>query len=103
MATFPYRYNRACRCARCRARGLMWPALLITLGLVFLSGREHLLFLPAILIVIGVVQLLRANAPTDGHIDPYLPVTPAPVPSPGNFNPPPPDTGTDYGKEEQHG
>lgn len=113
MPLLAYRCNRACRCARCRARGLMAPAILITIGLVFLSDRAGILLVPAVLIVIGVVQLLRANAPTDGHLDPYVPPaqpgTPA-VPAgfqepPANFNPPSPapTTASDYGKEDQHG
>jgi hypothetical protein len=71
-----YVYNKACECVRCRMRGLMGPAVLITLGIVFLSGRPH--YLPAaLLIVIGVVLLLQSNAPTEGHVQPYVLVTPA--------------------------
>ena len=31
-----YQYNRACRCIRCRSRGIMGPVIMITIGLLFL-------------------------------------------------------------------
>ena len=34
-----YRYNPACGCARCRAHGFMGPAVLITLGVLFLLDQ----------------------------------------------------------------
>ena len=71
-----YRYNRRCSCDRCRSHALMAPAVLVTLGVLFLleefgSWRvnfEHTW--PLLLIVIGGVILARRNASINGHIDP---------------------------------
>lgn len=62
-----------CPCMRCRMAGLMWPAILITLGVLFLvaeySSRYSFMDLwPILLIVIGIVKLVESTAPTDGHI-----------------------------------
>lgn len=83
--------------------GLMGPAILITLGIVFLSPIHHhgIVIVAALLIVIGVVKLLQANAPIDGHVNPYVIVTPVPtaVAQPSTTQP------TDIAppQEEQHG
>ena len=63
-----------CGCARCRIHGLMGPAILITLGVLFLigqsSGRYSFADLwPILLIVIGAIKLLEATASTAGHTD----------------------------------
>ncbi len=63
-----------CTCARCRLGGLMGPAILITIGVLFLiqqfSNRISFGELwPVILIVIGGVKLLEATASTEGHVD----------------------------------
>ena len=79
-----------CRCPRCTIRGLMGPAVLITIGVLFLLhevrgdtfdfGNTY----PFILIVIGAVMLASSMAPMTGHIDstvappPHVP--PASVP-----------------------
>lgn len=70
-----YRYNRYCPCARCRAHGFMGPAVLITIGVLFLldqMGRANWMNFgfswPALLIVIGLVMLLERSASTNGHI-----------------------------------
>jgi hypothetical protein len=70
-----YRYNRSCPCPRCRAHGYMGPAVLITIGVLFLldqMGHTHWMDFsytwPALLIVIGVVMLLTHSASIDGHI-----------------------------------
>ena len=34
-----YRYNPYCSCGRCRAHGFMGPAVLITLGVLFLLDQ----------------------------------------------------------------
>ena len=34
-----YRYNPYCSCARCRAHGYMGPAVLITMGVLFLLDQ----------------------------------------------------------------
>ena len=70
-----YRYNNACSCARCQAHGYTGPAMLITLGVLFLldqmgraSWMEFHFTWPAILIVIGVIKLLEHGASMNGHI-----------------------------------
>jgi len=70
-----YRYNQYCPCARCRAHGFMGPAVLITIGVLFLfdqMGRTHWMEFgftwPALLIVIGVIKLLEHSASIEGHI-----------------------------------
>jgi hypothetical protein len=87
----------------------MWPAILITLGVLFLFDQLMLSYrmdffrtCPALLIVIGLVLFLKHSAPTNGHVPrefvgvqpapgPYVqtPVAPAPV-APGPWVPPPP-------------
>jgi hypothetical protein len=74
-----------CVCARCRTRKLMGPAVLITLGVLFLLdsvGRVgfHRTW-PAILLVIGVVKLMQSNATGDGHVGPLPPGGPGFPPS----------------------
>lgn len=68
---------RYCNCARCRIRGLMGPAVLITIGvLAFIDQYTdnwnfsfwHLA--PVILIVIGVIQVLSSVASGEGHVGP---------------------------------
>jgi len=70
-----YRYNRDCPCSRCRAHGYMGPAVLITIGVLFLldqMGHMHWMDFgytwPALLIVIGLIKLLEHGASTYGHI-----------------------------------
>jgi len=62
----------------------MGPAIIITVGLLFLLDQMRggsLSFsntFPVILIVIGVVSLASALAPMDGHIDGSYPSVPPP-------------------------
>ena len=78
-----------CRCQSCTIRGMMGPAILITIGILFLLHQVHggrLQFdntWPVILLVIGLILLASSLAPRDGHIDPppqALPPGPAPIP-----------------------
>ena len=62
-----------CGCHCCVVSGLMAPAVLITLGVLFLVGRlewgysfERLW--PVLLLVIGAVKLAAALASREGHI-----------------------------------
>ncbi len=62
-----------CRCRRCTVCGLMGPAVLITVGVLFLIGRLNWGYTfwnlwPVLLIVIGAVRLAEAMASTEGHI-----------------------------------
>lgn len=81
---------QGCRCDRCRSRGLMGPAILVTLGIQFLlASMDKVSFgrtLPALLIVIGLVKIFQSNASNAGHVDNLPPV----VPPPSEMAPPPP-------------
>ncbi len=80
-----YRYNPYCSCPRCRAHGYMGPAVLITLGVLFLLAQVSSTYWlnfdrtwPALLIVIGLVSFLRHSAPINGHVPrEYVGVPPA--------------------------
>jgi len=70
-----YRYNSHCSCSRCRAHGFMGPAVLITLGVLFLLDQVgHTYWMefhntwPALLIVIGLIMFLQHNASVEGHV-----------------------------------
>lgn len=74
-----------CRCPRCTIRGLMGPAVVVTIGVLFLLHEvrgytfDFSNTWPFILIVIGAVQLASSLAPMDGHID-STPASPPAVP-----------------------
>jgi len=90
--------QRRCTCSRCTIRGLMGPAVITTLGVLFLlSELAHGAFsfghtFPVLLIVIGAILLASAVASMDGHIGtPVAPVPPAPPNAPppsSTYNPP---------------
>ena len=88
-----------CNCRRCIIRGLMGPAVIITIGVLFLLDQVRGGFLsfgntfPVILIVIGTISLASNLAPADGHIS--GPVAPAP---PGTLPPPQPPQGPGQGR-----
>lgn len=72
-----------CRCPRCSIRGLMGPAILITIGVLFLIHQSHWDYgfdrtWPVILLVIGAVKLAEALASDEGHG-----TTPGPPAGPG--------------------
>jgi len=75
-----------CQCQRCRTRRLMAPAMLVTIGILFLlDSTERVGFgrtWPAILLVIGVVKLMQSNASYDGHVGPLPPGTGYPPSAP---------------------
>jgi len=53
----------------------MWPAVLITLGALFLVGRlgwgySFGKLWPVLLVVMGVIKLAQSLASTEGHIGP---------------------------------
>lgn len=91
-----YVCNRTCQCARCRARGMMGAAVLITLGVLLLIDQlTYLRFeevFPVLLIVIGAMLFLGRSASTEGHVQPIRAVAPM-VP------PPPPVAGNQPGPE----
>jgi len=82
-----------CTCGRCTIRGFMGPAIITTLGILFLlSELSHGSFsfghtFPILFIVIGAILLASAMAPLDGHISapayavpPNAPTPPSPPP-----------------------
>jgi hypothetical protein len=82
--------NCRCKCPRCTIRSLRGPAVVITLGVLFLLDQmrgDYFSFhhtWPVILLVLGVVSLASSLAPMDGHIE-------QPMNTPvGNVPPPPP-------------
>ncbi|HJT00201.1 MAG TPA: DUF5668 domain-containing protein [Terriglobales bacterium] len=87
-----------CGCAHCRARGLMGPAFLVTLGglwlLSALHGPSFGRTWPVLLLVIGLIKVLQSNASTTGHLQP-----PPSPPAGGAQAPPPP--GSPSGGEER--
>jgi hypothetical protein len=84
-----------CQCARCRTRRIMGPAILVTVGALFLLENLGALGFgrtwPVILLVIGAVKLLQGSASTEGHI-----LTPGPGTTPpgGPIPPVPPEPPT---------
>ncbi|MGO8986767.1 MAG: LiaI-LiaF-like domain-containing protein [Terriglobales bacterium] len=80
-----------CPCARCRMRRIMGPAMLLTIGILFLidnlNGPNFSHTWPVILLVIGGIKLLQGSASTEGH----TPITfGATSPGAGGPNPPVP-------------
>jgi hypothetical protein len=84
-----------CRCARCTIRGLMGPAVVITIGVLFLlqemrdGGYGFSNTYPFILVVIGAILLASSLAPGEGHISEAAPPVVAqptpPVPPQSSF------------------
>src|SRR5262249_10801480 len=80
-----------CSCPRCTIRGLTWPAIIITIGLLLLLDQTRGGYLdfsntyPVILLVIGAISLASALAPMTGHVveTAAVPVMPPTPPTPG--------------------
>ncbi len=72
-----------CGCDRCRSRSMMGPAVLVTLGTLFLLEQTHVVSFhrtwPLLLVIIGLVKVFQGNASTSGHVDAQLPPTPGGV------------------------
>ena len=83
-----------CKCPRCTIRSLRGPAVIITVGVLFLLDQMrgstfsfHNTW-PMILIVMGVISLASALAPMDGHLETPangVPPAPPPVGPPGSY------------------
>lgn len=75
-----------CRCQSCAIRGLTGPAVVITIGVLFLLHQVHgghFYFgntWPVILVVMGILLLASSMASREGHTEPPTSVTPAPPP-----------------------
>ena len=78
-----------CHCARCTIRGLMGPAVVITIGVLFLLQETRGGYLgfdntyPIILVVIGAILLASSVAPSEGHISSEV-APPSVPPAPGS-------------------
>jgi hypothetical protein len=78
-----------CRCPRCTIRALAGPAVVITIGVLFLLqevrggnfdfGNTY----PVILVVLGAILLASSLAPMDGHISSQTVPPNAPPAAPG--------------------
>jgi cell wall-active antibiotic response 4TMS protein YvqF len=82
-----------CRCQSCTIRGLTGPAIVITIGVLFLLHETqggHFEFgstWPVLLLVIGLLQLASSFASRDGHVEAQPPspgATPQPPAPPAN-------------------
>jgi len=79
-----------CTCPRCSIRNLMGPAVVTTIGVLFLlselgNGYFHIGHTyPVLFIVIGAILLASSLASMDGHLEATVPPMPPPV------NPAPP-------------
>jgi len=85
--------NPRCRCPRCTIRSLLGPAVIVTVGVLFLLQQMRGGYFdfgntyPVILVVIGAILLASSLAPMGGHINPQVqPQVQQQVP------PPPPNT-----------
>jgi Domain of unknown function (DUF5668) len=89
-------HDGTCQCDRCKLRGIMWPAIMVTLGVLFLMDNLHgpgfERTWPLILLVIGAVKLLQSNASDAGHLGgpPVLPPASPPAATPPPENNPQP-------------
>ncbi len=90
-----------CSCANCRTRGLMGPAILVTLGALLLLSAVHVVSFdrtwPILLLVIGLVKVLQSNAPTTGHME-----SPPRPPASSTQAPPAPPAGGEVSGEAGH-
>jgi len=95
-----------CQCARCRTRRIMGPAIVFTIGVLFLLDNLDVGNLgfhrtwPLILLVVGAIKLMQGSASTEGHVS-FLssnppgaggPIPPAPPIPPTPPAPPVPPT-----------
>ncbi len=70
-----------CACPQCTIRGLMGPAAIITVGVLFLLDQlrggifSFWNTAPVILIVLGIISLAAAAASTEGHVSGAVPPT----------------------------
>jgi hypothetical protein len=77
-----------CHCQSCTIRALVGPAVVITLGVLWLLNEVHggrFYFgstWPVILIVIGLLHLASAMASREGHVERAPLGTPPPPPAP---------------------
>jgi cell wall-active antibiotic response 4TMS protein YvqF len=88
--------NPKCRCPRCTIRSLLGPAIIVTVGVLFLLQQMRGGYFdfgntwPVILIVIGLISLASAFASSEGH---GSAVPPAPSAIPPTQSVPPSPSG----------
>jgi len=95
-----------CHCQSCTIRSLTGPAIVITIGVLFLLHqlRGGIFYFghtwPVLLLVVGILQLASAMASREGHIitrPPFIPPSTQPSTPPSAVPPPsspvPPDAG----------
>jgi len=86
-----------CRCARCTIRALVGPAVIVTVGVLFLLQQARGGYFdfgntyPVILVVIGAILLASSLAPMEGHISSTA-VPPGAPPAPGSSTNAPPSS-----------
>jgi hypothetical protein len=100
--------SSVCYCEHCRTRRFMGPAILITVGVLFLlDSVSHVGFgrtWPAILLVIGVVKLMQSNASYNGHVGPLPPGSPGfPPQGPPPMSPATPQDGVQTTEQTSSG
>jgi hypothetical protein len=90
-------FSSGCQCARCRSRRIMGPAMLLTVGFLFLLQALHgpsfwHATWPVILLVVGGVKLLQGSASAADHIPPSVSGPPGVIPPDvgGSIPPTPP-------------
>ncbi|HKW62889.1 MAG TPA: DUF5668 domain-containing protein [Candidatus Acidoferrum sp.] len=82
-----------CNCRRCMIRSLMGPAIIITVGVLFLLDQMRGGYFsfgntfPVILIVIGAISLASNLASSEGHNSGALPPAPLTGAPPSSQNP----------------
>ncbi len=106
MSNNAYTSGRRCGCRRCVSRSLIGPAVLVTLGVLFLLQEYYIVSFdqswPVLLLVIGVMIFLSRTAPTEGHISGAIygtyiaPAPPAAQSSPAPPTPPAPPQNDDH-------
>ena len=80
--------NSRCHCPRCKIRSLLGPAVIVTVGILFLLQQMRGGYFdfgntyPVILVVIGAILLASSLAPMTGHIDANIPQQVPPPPPP---------------------
>jgi len=82
-----------CHCQSCTIRALVGPAVVITLGVLWLLNEVHggrFYFgstWPVLMIVAGLVHLASSMASRDGHVDGSQICAPSTPPTPGASGP----------------
>ena len=96
-----------CHCQSCMIRALAGPAIVITIGVLFLLHQVHGGNLdfgntwPVILVVVGFLYLASSMSSREGHIEPPVPPIPSPPAGPSVSAVPPAPPQTPYSNQGQ--